>query len=234
MTDYPTVTISPAVHRPSLSLPLPDRKLASKAPLCEGEETRSSITRSSSPGYEWANSDPPIQRPASFPHNKLFLPVAVRPRRGCLCNQVLTNAEVPSPYSAEDYDLDDTDDCDSPFNWTKFDAFDRFRFDAVGVCKSSGQHIIIDGDTRRLINSQSRDYSEETDAFRSYWDPSNYEAWRNRRMETRHRSMRSTSSTIKYNPWPYAVRRAERRAHNAYKARAYLSWKDWLRENASG
>ncbi|KAF4696072.1 hypothetical protein FOZ60_002302 [Perkinsus olseni] len=131
MTDYPTVTISPAVHRPSLSLPLPDRKLASKAPLCEGEETRSSITRSSSPGYEWANSDPPIQRPASFPHNKLFLPVA-----------------------------------------------------------------------------------EETDAFRSYWGPSNYEAWRNRRMETRHRSMRSTSSTIKYNPWPYAVRRAERRAHS--------------------
>ncbi|EER09495.1 hypothetical protein Pmar_PMAR016426 [Perkinsus marinus ATCC 50983] len=103
-----------------------------------------------------------------------------------------------------------------------------------GASLCSGQHIIIDGNIRRLVNTQCQDHMEETDAFRSYWDPSNYESWRDRQIESRHRSMRSSSSLNRCYPQPHAMRRIERRVHNVYAARAYLSWKDWLRQNASG
>lgn len=46
-------------------------------------------------GFEWAIDDGPPTRPNSIPTSALFIPFEIRPKRGYLKNQVLTDCEVP-------------------------------------------------------------------------------------------------------------------------------------------
>ena len=52
-----------------------------------------------SSGFEWAIKDDVPVRPSHIPDSALFIPFAVRPPRGYLKNQVLTNCEVPETRS---------------------------------------------------------------------------------------------------------------------------------------
>ncbi len=48
-----------------------------------------------SEGFEWAVDDGAPTRPATIPASALFIPFEVRPKKGYLKNQVLTDSEVP-------------------------------------------------------------------------------------------------------------------------------------------
>jgi hypothetical protein len=50
-------------------------------------------------GFEWAIRDEVPSRPSHIPDEVMFIPFEVRPQRGYLKNQVLTNCEVPETRS---------------------------------------------------------------------------------------------------------------------------------------
>ncbi|KAF4674682.1 hypothetical protein FOL46_004211 [Perkinsus olseni] len=103
---------------------------------------------------EWANSDPPIHRPESYPTAKLFLPVPIRPPPGFLCNQVLTDTEVP-PYGLSPVSVPGED---TPVDEDMVATFDRLRFMAIGISETSGLHVRLHYGDRKLVNANSEKY----------------------------------------------------------------------------
>jgi hypothetical protein len=85
-------------------------------------------------GFEWAINDGPPERPPSIPASCLFIPFEVRPVRGYLTNQVLTNSEIPDIRSPERY----SGPCLSIHTEQ---LFRRLRSRSQDVSDSTGAHV---------------------------------------------------------------------------------------------
>ena len=85
-------------------------------------------------GFEWAINDGPPERPAWIPASCLFIPFEVRPVRGYLTNQVLTNSEIPDIRSPERY----SGPCLSIHTEQ---LFRRLRSRSQEVSDSTGAHV---------------------------------------------------------------------------------------------
>jgi hypothetical protein len=85
-------------------------------------------------GFEWAVDDGAPERPAWIPSSALFIPIQVRPRKGYLKNQVLTNCEVPDSRSPDRY----TGPC---LSMHTEQLFRRLRARSADVCETTGAHV---------------------------------------------------------------------------------------------
>ncbi|KAF4690356.1 hypothetical protein FOZ60_000326 [Perkinsus olseni] len=81
----------------------------------------------------------------------------IRPPPGFLCNQVLTDTEVP-PYGLSPVSVPGED---TPVDEDMLATFDRLRFMAIGISETSGLHVRLHYGDRKLVNANSEKYQSK-------------------------------------------------------------------------
>lgn len=104
-------------------------------------------------GFEWAIIDgPPPVRPPWIPKNRPFIPLPVRPKRGFLYNQVLTNSEVPDMSPLEFSGAQAM----VPMSLLQEQVLRAFRAAAIDMHYHNGAHVRSFSRRRLLRNGTHR------------------------------------------------------------------------------
>jgi hypothetical protein len=127
--------------RCSSNLDIKDRDTTERTSWGDSSPTPSSISTVVNPvalidaeGFEWAMDDGPPRRPSNIPEGSMFIPFAIRPSRGFLKNQVLTDCEVPDLRSPVAFS--------GPLISIHTEqVLRRLRARSVEVCESTGAHL---------------------------------------------------------------------------------------------
>ena len=103
-------------------------------------------------GFEWALNDGPPRRPSYLSNDRLFIPLKIRPKKGYLKNNILTETEVPDPSPLVASNVVAM----LPMSQAQDKLLRSFRAAAMDINYHNGAHVRSHSRRRLIRNVQGR------------------------------------------------------------------------------